>query len=406
MRFNHVPAGSRETWSNTLFELNGDGGGRNFRLSGVDTDRFANIIKFSGSVGNQDTNTVRNCTFNNFKTFLYIRNNGGQAVVNEFSSITWGGYVDKVFDISGFGNTHINTANVVQSGDFLYLTTAQSGLASIFTCVNVRFEYWNSAGTNANGTTRFVNLQEDAGTQASIKFINCAVFPRFDTDPGIYQFDVQGGTVTLDVDGGTWGGARLRVRGRFDETFINQRWVRFVNCRQAVLPSDIQVESGTANAGAVTPVIYRNCFGIPNMTFRGAGGSFSRTKASGTGEDRNNNTITGAGGYLIHSLSVGGLRSHALNLYGNLTMIEKIRVFVGASFAGTPTVSVKAYKNAEKTIQIGQTINITNYSVPMIYDIGVSENTFTTEGVFLDVEHVSGGSAILEGMVYIDTLSV
>lgn len=402
----HTTSTDRSTWTTNCFRLSGNGGGREFCLRRVETSKFNRIVSFEGSAGNEDTNYFEGCTFSNFKTFLFVYNS--QSVVNKAVQCTWSGHVDRVFDIAGFGYTHIDTGNVVQSGTFIYTAPWTTGNPTAqYLITNVKFEWWN--GPNSNnmlGTTKILEIPDNALATAYAKFINCGIAGGT-PDSSVYQWDLQGGNYTVEVDGGQWGGTKIRTRARSSSGGHNAWWVKFANCLSA--------PDRTVNriAGAVgyhhVPVAFNACAGVANILLRGPGGTHGggftgNGKIAGLALDRNQNTKNSNGGLV----SGNNTTTHSFPSYGQLVLVEKIRV-VATGAAGWTGAEIKAFADETLTVQIGTTVTPAGgtWSSPIayVYDVTVPAGTFTSEGVYVTVKNTNtSGSA--DGLVFVDTLSV
>ena len=403
--FRHRTISARTTWTNNCFNLSGTGGGREFCLRRVETDKFNRVISFRGAVGNEDTNYFEGCTFNQFKTFLYVRNS--QSVVNKAVQCTWFGYVDRVFDIGGFGYTHIDTGNVVQSGSFIYAAPLSTGNPTAqYLITNTKFEWWNGPNSNNTlGTTKVLEIPDSIFATAYAKFVNCGLAGGT-PDTSVYTFDLQGGNYTVEVDGGQWNGSSIQTRARPVSGGFNAWWVKFINCIAPPTPTVNRI-AGAAGTCHV-PVVFNACTGTANILLRGPGGAFGGTnsgngKIAGIALDRNQNTKNNNGALV----SGNSTATHAFSCYGQLVLVDKIRV-VATGAAGWTGAEIKAFTDAALTAQIGVTVVPAGgtWSSPtaFAYEITVPAGTFTSDGVYVTIRNtnLNGGA---EGLVYVDTLS-
>jgi hypothetical protein len=402
----HTTSTDRSTWTTNCFRLSGNGGGREFCLRRVETSKFNRVVSFEGTAGNEDTNYFEGCTFNQFKTFLYVRNS--QSVVNYAVQCTWFGYVDRVFDIGGFGYTHIDTGNVVQSGSFIYAAPLATGNPTAqYLITNTKFEWWNGPNSNNTlGTTKILEIPNDIFATAYAKFINCGISGGT-PDSSVYQWDLQGGNYTVEVDGGQWGGTKIQTLARPANGGHNAWWVKFVNCISA--PSrTVNRIAGVAGTHHV-PVAFNACVDVANILLRGPGGLYGggptgNGKIAGLALDRNQNTKNNNGGLVSGNNTI----THSFPSYGQLVLVEKIRVVVTGA-AGWTGAEIKAFADEALTVQIGTTVTPAGgtWSSPTAYayDITVPADTFTSEGVYVTIKNtnVNGG---VEGLVFVDTLSV
>lgn len=401
----HRTSNDRSTWTTDCFRLSGTGGGREFCLRRVEVDKFNRVINFVSAVGNEDTNYFEGCTFNNFKTFLYVRNS--QSVINKAVQCTWFGYTDRVFDIGGFGYTHIDTSNIVQSGTFIYAANLATGNPTAqYVVTNAKFEWWNGPNSNNSlGTTKVLEIPNSIFATAYIKFVQCG-FAGGTPDPSIYQFDLQGGNYTVEVDGGQWGNTKIQTRAQPVAGDHNAWWVKFANC--LTTPSQTVNRIAGATGTSHAPVAFNACAGVANILLRGPGGTFGGTftgngKVAGIAQDRNQNTKN-ANGALVTG---NNTTTHSFPCYGQLVLVDRIRI-VATGAAGWTGPEIKAFADSALTVQIGTTVTPAGgtWSSPTAYayDITVPADTFTTEGVYVTVRNTNANGGA-EGLVYVDTLS-
>ena len=390
----HAATSDRSAWTTNCFAISGAGGGREFCLRRVRTGNFNRVISFYGAGGNEDTNYIESCTFNDFKTFLYSRNS--QAVVNKAVQCTWAGYTDRVFDVYGFGYTHIDTSNIVQSGVFLYIATGASNPTAQFLVTNAKFEFWNGiTGKNSLGTTKIIELEDSATCRAHVRFINSGISGG-SPDPGTYQWDMLGSAYTLQVTGGQWQNTKIRTKGRTIQGSHNAFWIKFEDAIES--PSTTIERTGGGHHPAV---VFSDCRGVENILMRGNSGTGSFV--SGVARDRNRNTKNGTDGNLASGAET---RTHIVLSYGQRTLVEKIRVIVTGKI-GWQGAEIRAFADSSKTTQIGTTITTAGGTgtTPEIYDIDVPASTFTSDGVYVDIKNTNS-NGVVTGLVYVDTLSV
>ena len=402
----HITSSDRSTWTTNCFRMSGNGGGREFCLRRIETAKFNRVIDFAGTAGNEDTNYFEGVTCTDFKTFLYARNS--QSVVNKAVQCTWFGYVDRVFDIAGFGYTHIDTANVVQSGTFLYVANLDTGNPTAqYLVTNAKFEWWN--GPNSNnilGTSKIIEISDNVFSTAYVNFLNCGVSGG-SPDTSVFAWDLQGGGYTVAVDGGQWAGTKIRTRARGSLSAFNAWWVKFVNC--LTTPSQTIDRIAGSSGDAHVPVVFNSCSDVANIVLRGPGGTYGGSnsgngKISGVAQDRNQNTKNNNGNLVLGNTTT----THSFPCYGQLVLVEKIRV-VATGAAGWTGPEIKAFSDATLTTQIGTTVTPAGgtWSSPTAYayEITVPSGTFTSDGVYVTIKNtnVNGGT---EGLIYVDTLSV
>jgi hypothetical protein len=392
MGFFNDTAAARASWTSVAFNLDPTGGGKRFTLIDCYTDKFNKVINVLGTSNNDEFNFHR-LWVNNPKTFLFARNS--QALINTIIGCIFFGHIDRVFDISGFGYTHWQNCNIVQSGTFLFLASGNTGDASQYTLTNCKFEFWNATTSNTNGTTKIIESENDATNVSYIKMINSGISGG-NPDSGIHQFDINSAKITLDINGGQWGDTKISTRAFTDLNDSNVSWIKFREC--VTSPSrTINRISGGDGYSCHPPVIFDTCVGVCNISLRGPG-TASNQASSSTKYDRNQNTLNFKGVLITGNVT----KTHSFPSYGQRVLVEKIRV-VMTSNGGITGGTIKAFKDEAKTSQIGSTITLTG-TAPLAFDVTVAANTFTTEGVFVQIENtnVSGDAG---GSVYVDTLS-
>ena len=87
-------------------------------------------------------------------------------------------------------------------------------------------------------------------------------------------------------------------------------------------------------------------------------------------------------------------------------MVDRVRVVVSGK-VGWTGAEIKAFTDAGLTLQIGATITPAGgtSTTPEVHEINVPAGTFTTDGVYVTVKNTNASGG-LEGLVYVDTLSV
>lgn len=390
MGFYHSTTSVRSTWTRTCFALSGLNGGREFHLHRCETVKFAYIVR-NVTNANGDTNTAFGCTFNNFDVFYYARNS--QGVVNLFSCCTWFGETSAVFDISGFGYTHVDTANVVQSGAFFKFAAGNAGAASQYYITNAKLEFWPQTSP-PSGTTQIVAMEESAVNSAYMRFEQCAISSGSGPDPTIYQFDMLGSGYSLDVNGGNFGSCRVRTKARTAQSDFNQWWIRFANM---LIPPSTTITRVSTASGVHVPVTFENCRGLPNITLLGDGTSGNLKFVPPTP----NVSYKNAAGYVVNGLST----QHDFIVSGQLVSVDEITVTFTERI-GLTTCTISAYADAALTVPIVTGVAVTGgtSTVPIQYRLTIPANTFTSDGVYVVVAHLnaSGGA---KGQVYVKTTS-
>jgi hypothetical protein len=383
----HDPGSTpRSGWSNKCFELNGTSGGQKFYLSRLRIDKFDRVISHE-HFANEDTTYVTSCRFDDSKTVVYARNL--QAVINKFTQCTWRGQIDRAFDVRGYGYTHIDTANVVMSGTFLYSAGGAGGTSNQFLLSNAKFEYsrW--------GTVKIVEIADNAESSTFVKMIGCGIAGG-ERDPAVFQFDLQGMHYTLHVDGGEFQGCRIRTRGRDFKDNLNQRfWVRFENL---VASPSLAIERVGATGMQHPPVIIRNCSNRANITLTTPYGGGSDFRPTPGPHSPNWESISNPNG-VVRS----GTSTYSFPTFGQLVEVRSVRLLLGAKTTGTLSATMKVFTDAAKTVQVGSTVTITN-TAPAAYEVSAPVGTFTSEGVYVEITRT--GSANAHGRITCETVSV
>lgn len=401
IRFQLITAAPRESWTVKLFSVTGTGGTSQLQIDRIVARGFDRVLSHDDSNANLDCNLITNSWFQDCKTFQYTRNS--QGIANSIRNCNFYYNIDVCFDLGGFGHTHFDTVSCFNGGVFLKLATSQSGTASQYTLTNCKFEYWNnSTANNVLGTSRIIEMEDEQSNVAYITLNNCAISGGT-PNPDIYQFDMLGGTYTLQINGGQYGGCKIRTKGR-NTKLINGWWIE---CNDLISsPSPIIERVASVSSSGHVPVTFNNCRGVSNVTLRGPGNSFTSTKPAGTGSGKHHNIINNPNGYLMVANAVGQTTSHSIPMYEQLTIVEKVMVFVQTSGSGSPTIEIKAFSDAAKTVQIGSTITVSSYVSPAAYEISIPANLVVTEGVFVDIKNTTGTSVFIFGEVHVDTLNV
>jgi len=382
MKLYHNPAGPRTGWTCKAIELDGTSGGQKFLLKRVMIENFDRAISHEIGV-NEDTNYVIDCRFVDCKTVVYARNT--QAVINKWEQCSFRGTIDRAFDILGYGHTHIDTANVVMSGAFLYFAAGQGGPSNQFTLTNVKFEYRNW------GTVRIIEMADSAIAANYVKMINCGIVAGT-RDPNTFQFDLQGGLYIIDVDGGDFRDCRIRTRGTQNKNDLNRPyWVRFQNLARS---PDMAIERIGAAGSQHPPVIIENCRDRANITITTP---YSDFRAASGPSTVNRNTLTHETG-VVRS----GTQTYSFPTYGQLVEVRSVRLLIGSK-TGTLGATMKVFTNAARTQQVGSTITITN-TAPAVFKANIPEGTLTSEGVYVEIERT--GSTNAHGRIICETVSV
>ena len=382
----HDTSSPRSAWNNKCFELNGTSGGQKFHISRLFTHGFDRVISHE-HFHNEDTSYVSECRFEDCKTWLHARNT--QAVINKIVGCTWRGVIDRVFDVVGYGQTHIDTANVVISGAFLHFAAGQGGPSNQFILTNVKFEYayW--------GTVRIIEMADSAISANHVEMIGCGITPgQYSPNPDIFQFDLQGGLYTINVIGGDFMHAKIRTRGRAGYNTLNRAfWVKFTGLARS--PNMDIVRVGGADSQH-PPIIFEDCRDRANIIINTPyDGSFRATPGLAKA---NINTITDQSG-VVRS----GTQTYHIPTYGQMVMVKSVKLLIGAKTAGTLGATMRVFGNSAKTQQIGGNVTIGN-TAPAGYEVNIPVGAFTSDGVYVEIQRT--GAANAHGRIIVETASV
>ena len=390
LSFIHKAVDARASWTNILFNLNGTGGGRTFKLNRVTTNGFSQVINFGNTI-NEDTTVYTGCTFRDCKTFLKASN--AQAVVNTFNDCSWYGNIDRVFDIIGYGQTLIYSGNIVVSGSVFYLgasTTLWGGSAN-FTLINAKFEWWKSTtNSNALGTTRIIETADSNSVLAQFKFINSGIAGG--SNGGNPTFDIKG-PVTIDIEGGGWAGATIGIKGFTLGSMPIPAFIRFKGPRTSPsLPPSYT--AGPAGSIAL-PVIVEEPRGGVNMTYTSNVNNSTLLNVAQV-EMSHKNYISSNG-----RLATGAASNpHSMSVNSQRVLIDSV-VIHAASNPLSATVNV--YSDASKTTVIATaTLPVKSSYQKLI--LPIPAYSITTDGIYIDISPASTGQ-IAYGYIEVSTTS-
>ncbi len=384
----------KSTWTNSLFKLNGFGGGRRFKTDHVLVVGFNKVFDFvSQGNANEDTTHCMDSQFMHCNTFIYSRSS--QAVNNSFGRCSWYGDIKKVFDVSNYGHTHIYDSGVVIAGAFFSLASHPGfyGKTAQFLMTNVKFEWLKSDLTNTNATTKIIETADDLTISAYFKLTNCGIAGG-SPDPSINSFDIRGGDMILDVDGGEWVNAKIATKAVTAGSIKDLGWIKFKACAEA--PSTAVNRIAGASGAVHRPVIFEDCTGTDNITL--LGDSTAGNGAAVGCTTKNVNNLTGNSGRLC----LGGVVStHSSSCYGQQVYVDKIQLFIKSS-AGIVNGKARLYFDSAKTVLIKE-IPITAQAAPQV--IIFTKNGFTSDGIYVEVSQENVNSAI-PGYVVTETISI
>src|SRR5690606_31032536 len=168
--FSHEPQNTdSSTWTNTLFEISGAGGGYLNSYNRIEVTRFNLVVNLLGNV-NQDTNTWTQIRINWSNTFLRTRN--AQSLLNVFHNPTFVDIKTAIFDVAGFGHLSVYDGNIMSQAMTLKMAndTDMYGGSSIYNFHNCKWEWRNetagifdTGGINVTGKINFYNCGLDGG---------------------------------------------------------------------------------------------------------------------------------------------------------------------------------------------------------------------------------------------------
>ena len=384
----------KSTWNNSLFKLNGFGGGRRFETDHVLVVGFNKVFDFvSQGNANEDTTHCMDSQFMHCNTFIYSRSS--QAVNNSFGRCGWYGDIKKVFDVSNYGHTHIYDSGVVIAGAFFSLASHAGfyGKTAQFLMTNVKFEWLKSDLTNTNATTKIIETADDPTISAYFKLINCGIAGG-SPDPSVNSFDIRGGNIVVDVGGGEWVNAKIATKAVTSGSIKDLGWIKFKSCAAAPLTSINRISGAS---GAVhKPVIFENCTGTDNITLLG-----DSTVGNGAAvgyTTKNINNLTGNTGRLCTGAAVS---THSSSCYGQQVYVDKVQLLVKSSTSVT-NAKAKLYFDSAKAVLIGE-IPITAQPTPQI--ISFTATGFTNDGVYVEISQ-ENANAVIIGHVRIESSSI
>lgn len=401
--FRHVTTTNYTTWTNSLFNMSGLGSGYHFELTNVRTDGFGYINKYtSPSPANEDTNTFTNLRCSNFKTFLYSRN--AQAIINNIKNSTFFGTCQSVFDIDGFGHTHLDSCNIVVSGRVFDLYGAGSR-ASVYLLDNCKFEFWPQGG--AIGTTQLVVFNGEAN--ATFKFRGGGLVGG-SPDPTVKQIISKNTIGSIEFDGGTWSFDMKMALYRSVKTSVfgakpySNVFVKFSGCGESPRPSNVShIDEGSTGTTSFPAVVWEDCVDTPNLCMTGSANGVGFNATAPGDSLINKNTFSGA--------SVGGVikngttpTTFSIPHYGQPALLQKVLVLFrsSASLAGC---NIKVYGDVAKTnLLITQAVADGVITTPVAYNLAIPPNLVITEGVYVEISSTSGGYSY--GRVYVETMSI
>lgn len=400
----HQTTTSYTTWTNVLFNMNGTGGGNHFSIENFETLGFGQIVKYNAAVANEDTNFFSKLRCINFKTFLYVRSS--QAVINSIRDSTFAGTCQSVFDMSGFGNTTLDTCNIVVSGKVFDLYSGQSGPQSNYLIRNTKLEHWPNNGVDAIGTTQLIVMNNDM--QVSFTFEGGGFLGGI-PDQAVKQIVARGTLSQIIFNGGNWD-SRLKIEcyDSVPATIFgsNPHVKSFIKFKgSAISPTPTNVYYNTTGTGiSYMGVVWEDCQDRPNLCLTGLSNGQTYNSTVPSDDLVNKATFTGAnsGGNILNGTTA---TTFPYPHYDQPAFLSKVRVFIYSSgvFANG---TIKMFADSAKTIQIGTTQAIPNgaVSAPIIYDLTIPANTIITQGVFVEIANTNGIYAY--GRVFIETISI
>jgi len=251
MAFVHESTQDQSLWTNTLFHLDGQGGGRNFYLNRVSSRGFNTIIKHINKI-NEDTNYVNACTFSDCTTFLHSEN--AQAVINEYKNVTWRGKINQIFHVAGNWQTLVENANIVIDGTFIrYINTSGKYNSRGFTVKNTKFEF-TSAHTVENETPKIVHAVGN-NILVNLRMIDCSMTGGATPHPSTKAFTIEA-IPYISLQGGS-------ILGIFDLTHsTGQKLHRapYIRLTDIVVsnPNTWDITETGIGGNRVAPIIFNN----------------------------------------------------------------------------------------------------------------------------------------------------
>lgn len=379
--FHHVTSTDQNTWTNVLFELDGQGGGRNFVLKNISTYNFSRVIHHTNSI-NEDTTYIDRCTFISCHTFLESENS--QAVINEYKNFTLGGNIQRGFYIAGNQHSLIQNLNWVIDGTLIeYKNVNERFNTRGLTLINCKGEF-STAHSVVNTAPKLIKAV-GSFINSNITFIDCSLIggpaPHQDT----VLFEVDGASVSWSFLGGT-----LNSKPKIVQSTINVprrgNFISFKNTKIEFSPDQWFITDTGAGGATICPITFENVKltneNPINLTINKIGTSYLNTKYS-IGVCRENEAVA--------SFFGGSIIDFSLLLYGQNTIFSKLQWIMqfGAAGAGK---TITIYTDALKTNQLAQLAIPNTDSGVNVYDITFNKQTIVTEGLFVEVDTPTGVS--------------
>lgn len=378
--FHHVTSEDQSRWTNTLFSLNGQGGGRNFVLENITTYNFSRIIHHTNAI-NEDTTYINRCTFSSCHTFLESENS--QAVINHYNNFTLGGQIQRGFYIAGNQQSLIQNLNWVIDGTLIeYKNLPDRFSTRGLTMINCKGEF-----TNAHSVANTVpKLIKASGNHiiSTISFLDCSLIggpaPHEDT----ILFEIDGANVSWSFTGGT-----LNSKPKITESTSNvprrANFISFKNITMNFTPDQWFITDTGAEGKTICPIVLENVK-IPNsnpinLTINRTGTPYVNTKyCLGVCKEKE----------AVSSFFGGSLLDFSLLFYGQKTIVLKVQWIMQFGAAGSGKTII-LYSEASKTNLIGQLIIPDSDSGNNVYDIPLTNNQIS-EGLFVEVTTPEGVS--------------
>jgi hypothetical protein len=332
---------------------------------------------------------------------LYVRSS--QAIINSIRNSTFFGTCASVFDISGFGHTHLDTCNIVVSGKVFDLYTGSTGPQSNYILTNCKFEFWPQGGPI--GTTQLIVWNSDH--QAYFEF-NGGGLAGGSPDPAVRQIVARPTTGKVQFNGGSWSrDIKIEVYDSvstnvFGGNPFSNSFIRFSRCQTSPLPSNVSYNlGGTANS--FPGVIWQDCMDTPNLAMTGIANG-QQYNSSIPGEAAiNKNTFTGgvSNGSILNGSTA---TTFPVPQYGQPAFLRVVQVLFYSSGVFV-NGNIRVYSDAAKTnLLITQAIPGGAITVPILYNLTIPANTVITEGVYVEISNTNGIFAY--GRVYVETMSI
>lgn len=248
----HTTSTASSTWTNTVFSINGQGGGRNLSLRNLTTYGFQTVIKHNNTI-NEDTTKADHCTFNYCVTFC--DSNNSQAVVNTYTDCTWAGKIDQVFYVGGQQQTIIRSGNVVCDGPLIKFKNISGKYNETgFLLENLKFE-WTSANAVAGSKPKIIDANGNL-IIARVKMINVSITGGATPNADARFASLGASTMFIEFD-------NCLLEGLLETTAMTtfsprrRSYIKFRDSEITIPPSSWSFVAGGAGSG-FCPIVFEN----------------------------------------------------------------------------------------------------------------------------------------------------